>query len=207
MSFLEIRFPEDVSALAQGGVQFSTHVTRLASGRERRVLNWSQPLDRFFISTVVMDDPARYRLVRDFFYMVRGRASGFRFFDHGDNEAEMAPIGTADGMLVEFQLANVYGQGASAFTRIIHKPIHQESVAGANRAVRIYVDGAEVQSGWSVDPTTGVVTFDAPPASGTVSWSGHFDKPVRFETDLFNPNLETPTLHDVGIELVGYRVG
>ncbi|MEO0923881.1 MAG: DUF2460 domain-containing protein, partial [Pseudomonadota bacterium] len=47
--------------------------------------------------------------------------------------------------------------------------------------VRVAVDGAEVATGWSVDPFSGVVTFAAAPATGAVISAGFtFDIPVRF---------------------------
>ena len=49
--------------------------------------------------------------------------------------------------------------------------------------VLVAVDGAEA-TGWSCDHATGTVTFDAPPADGTVVTAGfEFDVPVRFDVD------------------------
>ena len=46
------------------------------------------------------------------------------------------------------------------------------------------VDGAEQLGGWSVDTTTGVVTFATAPAEGVAITAGFaFDVPVRFADD------------------------
>jgi uncharacterized protein (TIGR02217 family) len=50
--------------------------------------------------------------------------------------------------------------------------------------VRIALDGVELASGWSVDATTGIVTFAAAPGAGVAITAGfEFDVPVRFDSD------------------------
>ena len=54
-------------------------------------------------------------------------------------------------------------------------------VAGTVRVAR---GGVEQASGWSVNTTTGIVTFDAAPNAGMLVTAGfEFDVPVRFDTD------------------------
>jgi len=94
-----------------------------------------------------------------------------------------APIG--DGAARVFQLVKRYGTGASAFVRTIAKP-----VAGT---VRVAVAGVEATGpAFSVDATTGVVTFAAvatPPAGAPVTAGFEFDVPVRFDTDRLTIDL------------------
>jgi uncharacterized protein (TIGR02217 family) len=72
--------------------------------------------------------------------------------------------------------------------RTITKP-----VAGT---VKVYLDGAEQLAGWSVDTTTGLVTFGVPPALGVeVTADFEFDVPVRFDTDHMAVTIETYRLH------------
>ena len=48
----------------------------------------------------------------------------------------------------------------------------------------IAANAVPLSSGWTVDTTTGIVTFSAPPAAGVVITAGfEFDVPVRFDTD------------------------
>ena len=52
-------------------------------------------------------------------------------------------------------------------------------------------------SGWSVDTTTGVVTFSAAPAIGVeVTADFEFDVPVRLDTDHMAVTIETYHLHN-----------
>ena len=70
----------------------------------------------------------------------------------------------------EFALLKRYSSGAQSWTRAIAKP-----VAGS---VRVALGGVEQMSGWTVDTTTGVVTFDTAPAAGVAVTAGFaFDVP------------------------------
>jgi uncharacterized protein (TIGR02217 family) len=72
--------------------------------------------------------------------------------------------------------------------RIITKP-----VAGS---VLVFLDGVEQLAGWSVDVTTGIVTFSTAPAAGVeVAASFEFDVPARFDTDHMAVTIETFRLH------------
>ena len=56
--------------------------------------------------------------------------------------------------------------------------------------MRVALAGVEQSSGWSVDTTTGLVTFASAPAPGTAITAGfEFDVPVRFDTDSLCINL------------------
>ena len=71
---------------------------------------------------------------------------------------------------------------------IVTKP-----VAGT---VRIYFDGVEQLSGWSIDVTTGVVTFPTPPVTGIdITADFELDVPVRFDTDHMAVTIENFRLH------------
>ena len=72
--------------------------------------------------------------------------------------------------------------------RTIAKP-----VAGT---VQMFKDGVEQLSGWSVDVTTGVVTFGTAPAAGVeITADFEFDVPARFDTDHMAVTTETYRLH------------
>jgi uncharacterized protein (TIGR02217 family) len=72
--------------------------------------------------------------------------------------------------------------------RTITKP-----VAGT---VKVYLDDVEQLSGWSVDTTTGLVTFSVPPAVGVeITADFAFDVPVRFDTDHMAVTIESFKLH------------
>jgi uncharacterized protein (TIGR02217 family) len=88
----------------------------------------------------------------------------------------------------QFQLVKHYPSGSVIEVRTITKP-----VAGT---VEVYLDGIEQLSGWSVDTTTGLVTFGtAPPLGVEVTADFEFDVPVRFDTDHMAVTIESYRLH------------
>ena len=198
MSFAEVRFPDRVAYGAEGGPEFSTDVVIVASGYEQRNQNWEKSRARYNVATGVRSG-ADVEAVIAFFYARRGRAQAFRFKDWGDYLAEGQSLGAGDGTRTQFQLRKLYASGPDVYERTIRKP-----VAGT---VRCYINGSET-SAFTLDETTGVVTFDSPPADGaTVEADFEFDVPVRFDTDSLPSTLEGfEALSVSGISLVEVRV-
>ncbi len=188
MSFDEVHFPLRAGYGANGGPTFSTEIVTVQGGHERRNQNWSQARRRFDARPGVTS-AAEAALLVAFFHARAGRARGFRLKDWQDytsaRDGVSAPhwqdqiIGTGDGAKTQFQLVKTYGDGAAAHTRAITKP--------ASGSVRVGVDGTAYETGWSVDLTSGVITFAQAPAHGAVIRAGFaFDVPVRFESDRLN---------------------
>lgn len=188
MSFHEVSLPARLAFGSTGGVERRTEVVTLASGHERRSTPWASGRRRYLIGSGLrsLDDMAT---LTAFFEARQGRLYGFRFRDFADFKScapgdEPGPgdqaIGTGDGVMTQFPLAKAYG----GTTRRIAKPVEG--------SVRIAVDGIEVSEGWSVDVTTGEVTFDVAPAEGATITAGfRFDTPVRFDADRLEITLES----------------
>lgn len=182
-AFHEVRLPDKWSRGSAGGVWYSTTIIETAGGHEQRNVNWSRPCGRWDIAHNIKTPADMAELVA-FFRNRQGRATGFRLKDWMDFAAEGADIGTGDGTTTEFQLQKAYSDGAFSVARQITKP-----VAGT---VKVYLDGVEQASGWSVDTTTGVVTFDTAPAEDVaVTADFEFDVPVRFDVDLQEVSFDT----------------
>jgi len=184
MAFHEIRFPDNISRGARGGPERRTRIVELASGDEERNASWANSRRRYDAAYGVRraDDLAA---VVAFFEARNGRLYGFRWKDWGDYKSCLPSgvpaatdqvIGTGDGATTAFQLMKAYTSGAQTWTRSITKP-----VAGT---VTVALDGVTLASGWSMDTTTGFVTFTtAPPNSVAITTGFEFDVPVRFDTD------------------------
>jgi uncharacterized protein (TIGR02217 family) len=198
MAFHEVRFPDDISRGARGGPERRTQIVELASGEEERNASWANSRRRYDVAYGIRraDDLAA---VVAFFEARNGRLHGFRFKDWGDYKsalpsAAISPadqeIGTGNGSLTEFALLKRYSSGAQSWTRAIAKP-----VAGS---VRVALGGVEQMSGWTVDTTTGVVTFDTAPEAGIAITAGFsFDVPVRFDTDALDVTLDLERLGSI----------
>jgi len=187
MAFHEVRFPTAIARGSRGGPERRTDIVTLASGHEQRNQRWADSRRRYNAGWGIKS-LADLAAVVAFFEERRGRLHGFRWKDHADWSSAAAPdaavsatdqaIGTGDGGTTGFQLVKTYGGAFAPWTRDIVKP-----VAGT---VVVAVDGALQAAGvdYTLDETTGIVTFAAPPAGGAVVTAGFaFDVPVRFDTD------------------------
>ena len=198
MTFHEVRFPDDISRGARGGPERRTQIVELASGDEERNASWANSRRRYDVAYGIRraDDLAA---VVAFFEARNGRLYGFRWKDWADYKSclpSQAPaatdqvIGTGAGTTTAFQLVKSYVSGGQTWTRTITKP-----VAGT---VLVAIDGTEQTSGWSVDTTTGIVSFTTAPAAGAVITAGfEFDVPVRFDTDTLDVTLDLERLGSI----------
>ena len=181
--FHEVQFPPDISYGASGGPGYSTSIVTTVSGHERRNANWAMARGRWNVAHGLKKREQVAELIA-FFRARRGRAYGFRFKDWTDYQALAQSLGAGDGANKTFQLVKHYPSGGVVESRIIAKP-----VAGL---VKVYRDGVEAASGWSVDTTIGLVTFGTAPAAGVqVTADFAFDVPVRFDSDQMDLTIET----------------
>ncbi|HHN73575.1 MAG TPA: TIGR02217 family protein [Thermopetrobacter sp.] len=207
MAFSEVRFPDDISRNARGGPERRTQIVELASGDEERNASWANSRRRYDAAYGIRraDDLAA---VVAFFEARNGRLYGFRWKDWADYKsclpsqtpaATDQTIGTGDGAKTAFQLVKTYTSGSQSWTRTIAKP-----VAGT---VTLAVDGTVQSSGWSVDTTTGLITFTNAPANGAAVTAGfEFDVPVRFDTDQLDVTLDIERLGSItSIPLIEVR--
>jgi len=190
MTFHEIRFPTAIAFGSTGGPERKTEIVVLGSGYEERNAVWANSRRRYDVGSGVktLDDLAE---VTAFFEARLGRLYGFRFKDFADFQScapgetiapTDQPLGTGDGTTSAFQLVKTYISGPSSWTRSIVKPV--------TGSLRVAIDGVEATSGFTLDSTTGIVSFDIPPATGAVLSAGFaFDVPVRFDSDALIVNL------------------
>lgn len=183
MGFHDIQFPTSISYGSSGGPGYKHQVVSLPTGAEEIVATQSLPRWRFRVSERVKSNSSASELKR--FYAARGGLSNsFRFKDWLDyrssDDGESAAtdtdqeIGIGDGTTRHFQLVKEYGDAAGSVLRTITKPVASTTV--------IAVDGTPTASGWSVNTTTGLVTFTVAPTAAQVITAGfEFDCEVRFD--------------------------
>jgi uncharacterized protein (TIGR02217 family) len=198
MAFHEIRFPDNISRGARGGPERRTQIVELASGDEERNASWVNSRRRYDVAYGIRraDDLAS---VVAFFEARNGRLHGFRYKDWADYKScppsqaitsTDQQIGTGAGSLNTFQLLKHYTSGAQTWVRTIAKP-----VAGT---IRVALGMVEQLSGWTLDTTTGVITFTTAPANGVIVRAGfEFDVPVRFDSDTLDVTLDFERLGSI----------
>lgn len=194
MAFHEVRFPTSLSFGALGGPFRRTDIVTLASGFEERNTPWKH-------SRRVYDAGLGLRSIEDlqrvigFFEARQGQMHGFRWKDWADYRSgnpslpvsfDDQSIGYGDGVTREFQIVKVYRSGAQSYARPIRKP-----VAGT---VQVGLERDEQREGveYTVDASTGIITFDHPPDPQVEIFAGYeFDVPVRFDTDRILASVAT----------------
>lgn len=186
MSFHEVRFPTSISYGSRGGPSHNTAVVELDSGSEERISRWSSPRATFDVSFGVKTDADLAEVIA-FARAREGALHGFRFKDWSDyttatdgrSAASMsdATLGVGDAVTTTFQLVKTYTSGGTTKTRRIEKPVSGTTL--------VAVRGVLQTSGYSVNTTTGLVTFTTAPGLGlTVTAGCEFDVPVRFGSEV-----------------------
>jgi len=185
--FLESpRFPGCPSFGFTTEPMYSVTIIERSSGIESRNRNWSRPLSRF-TATVGPRVQAEIQEVLEFYHAVGGRAYGFRFKDAADYlscRVGETPTAVDQSLVLDatqspdaYQLTKSYVAGSNTQLREIFKPV---------QGTILIADGGTTKvenTHYTIDYATGLVTFLYTP-SGTLTWGGEFDVPVRFDSEL-----------------------
>ena len=165
---------------------FQTRIQRAVSGRELRALDYPYPLWQFaLVYDFLRDDPAagydELRTLLGFFMLCQGAFGTFLFQDPSDWKVRGQEIGTGNASTRGFQLQRAMGAALSGGGFL-------EPITAPNFVSAIYLNGiTQEPTSYSVDPTTGLVTFGTPPGSGliiTVDFTYYFR--CRFTEDKYD---------------------
>lgn len=184
MAFHDVRLPEEIEQGAQGGPGFKTSIIQLATGFEKRNIDWSLARSRWDIGYAVRKK-ADYELILAFFYARQGRAHSFRFRDWSDFTIGPAPqeFGIGDASTTVFQVEKRYVSGSTTFGREVTKLV--------DGTVRVFLDGVEQTSGYTTNLLTGEITFSvAPGGSVSIGAICEFDLAMRFDIDELSLDLQ-----------------
>ena len=188
------RLPINIERGAEGGPGFLTIVQSQRSGNEVRIPLWSRSRGEWDISYGIQlkED---FDAVKDLFYNAQGRAAAFLFKDWSDfeigdpNDAvnNNQPIIAGDGSTSTRQIFKRYTVPSGAtHDRNLHRII--------NGSLTVLVNGV-VQTEtthYTVDYSTGVITFVSPPGNGlAIEIACEFDILVRFDSDRLPIAMET----------------
>lgn len=197
-SFHEVQFPVDISVGAVGGPQFKTTIMTLGSGDEKRNVEWSLTRYQGNIGTGLRRRQD-FEEFQEFFYARMGRAFGFRFKDWSDYTIVGQQFTVGGGVIdmtegnTKFQIYKEYLSGGYLFLRPILKPVASPTegveVVKVNSVAQTL--GAGGAGFYTVDRTTGILTFGAPLVNGDIVEITYmeFDIPVRFDIDKLDMNM------------------
>ena len=162
MNFHEVQFPANLSFGALGGPQRRVDVVTLANGYEERNTPWAH-------SRRVYDAGLGLRSLDDVeqviaFYEARyGQMYGFRWKDWSDFKSCKPSAQIARG---------------------------DQQIATGDGVRTQFQDAKRDTVDYTVDETTGVITFFNAPDPDTRVYAGYeFDVPVRFDSDSLLPNI------------------
>ena len=205
-------FPYNISFDSISAATFADDVVVVNSGVSQRTSRWDQPLLEFDVGYGVRTMEQLGALI-SFFRAVRGRMYGFLYYDPIDHTSSVATaidarappaincndqsIGVGDGTTKVFQLTKTYQSPTGLLTslRPICKPIpggYDFSVYRPPASpVMIGLNGVNQSTGWTVDYTTGLVTFASPPSADVLITAGYeFFVPVAFNTPRLPVSLQ-----------------
>ena len=173
---------------------WQTRIQRAVSGRELRVLDYPYPLWQFELTWAALGDnlgvpsttgaigsllATDLRTLMGFYLACQGAFATFLYDDPTDDNVVGQQLGTGTGSSTTVQLVRTFGAaGVANFT---------EPITAPNAVSAIYFNGIVQRSGWSVDPTSGLVTFTAAPPAGaviTADFSYYFR--CRFMSDAYS---------------------
>jgi len=202
MAFHEIRFPDRISYGARGGPRRLTQIVTLKSGFEERNQSW-QHSRRQYNASMGIRRLAHLEEVIEFWEARRGQLHGFRWKDWTDFKscrtkqvisATDQLIDNGNGTKTEYQLVKRYINGGEEYIRPIRKPV--------TGTVVVSINDVETTA-YTIDHTTGIITFTSAPANGAVIKAGYeFDVPVRFDNqqiDISYDGFEAGSLPDIDV--------
>lgn len=181
MSFFDERLDDCYSFGARGGPVFSTEVVKTAGGQRYVNKNWTLPLHRYDISQAIKREED-FEVIRAFFYNVSGQFDGFRFKDWADYKATNQPLTLISS--ATYQLTRVYVRGVRTYTRNITRPV--SSIVVKRRSS----GGTITTISPTIDYATGHVTVSGHSSGDTYTWTGEFDVPVAFTSDVLEAVIE-----------------
>ena len=174
MAFHEVRFPVGISLASAGGPERRTDIVTLASGFEERNARWADSRRTYDAGYGIKSLNDLFAII-DFFEERRGRLYGFRWKDYSDWKScppENSPassdqtLGIGDGVRVGFQLIKTYGGVWAPYVREITKPVAGTVLVEVGGLLRI--EGVH----YTVDYTSGLITFAVAPAPGAGGQGG-----------------------------------
>lgn len=180
MAFIDTKFPDSIAYGAEFGPEFSTDCVVVDSGAEQRNQKWSLSLLRGNVGHVNKTLAETVELDHFFRAVGKGKANSFRVKDFRDFTATVATgraTSIASSPSTRFQLVKRYTTAGQVEDRLITKPV--------TGTVAIYVSAVlkSMPADYSLDLTTGILTFVLAQTEANISWAGEFDVEMRFDTD------------------------
>jgi uncharacterized protein (TIGR02217 family) len=173
MTFYEVTL-DPLQNNIKGGPSYTTLKHTGPSHEETRMSLSSRAFRKYTIDLDPKNTSQMYAIY-NFYVAMQGSLHSFRFTDFKDylltNEPQTLTTGTSLSLIKTYS-----GIGATEI-RPIQKP-QAGTITLQRNAVTFPSSG-----NWSIDNTTGIITFVTSQIGSTITASGEFDTPVRFDLD------------------------
>lgn len=194
----DCRFPDKILRAAKGGPRFKTSLGTGDSGIQTANQDWPSSIREWVVGRKMTTKDGLDELLA-FFECRGGQAYGFLFRDPSDffvglkytqgvgfEHDAASNFATGDASTTVFQLQKKMVSGPTTKYRKITRPLDKDRSDAPTGALdpKVYLGGVEQVSGWTLNYSTGALTFTSPPGDGVaIGWSGMFDIPANFQTD------------------------
>lgn len=189
-------FPLEVQRL-KASPGWQTTIVKLGGGAEQRNALFADSL-RTYDAALGVKTLVNYQTLEKHFNARRGRLHGFLVLDRSNYIATTESFGTGNGVTAAFQLTKNDGDASNAYNREIYKP--------KSGTIQIFVNAVlkTETTHYTINYTTGIVTFtggNIPTAGQSLTWSGQFYVPVRYDVDSL-PDYDLFLVREDGTGLV-----
>lgn len=205
MAFHEIRFDMSISYGSQSGPTYKTFILETPNGIESRTGYWSNGRKKWTISKELLSRTQVISL-ENFYRARKGRLFGFRLRDWNryliqPANPETLPLLTNTTAQLQF----AYTDSINAEIQKVTKPVLVANVDNSTTSLTYSPDiilyrgttsTVYSSANYTIDRTTGIVTFGTSQAGQMFWWSGSYDWPVRFDTDEALFHREAQDIHD-----------
>jgi len=190
MSFKEVRLNPNFSYGTGTGPEYRTIITELPSGMEVRRSQWSKGRRKISIKKELLDADD-VRELESFFRAMRGRAYGFRVRDWAWYLVEDETLPLLTNTTAQLQFKYLEPVTSTQEIQIVTKPVLAANVV-SDPGLPFYSPDISLKrngsayssSNYTLDRTTGIITFGSSQAGNTFTWSGSYDWPMRFDSDV-----------------------
>jgi uncharacterized protein (TIGR02217 family) len=196
MSYINATMPRRIAAGFKIGPRWKTDITVMDNGREQRNRGWLYPRWEGSGNLGAFSPEDRQALIA-MFVVAGGRWSAFRVFDPTDHYVSNEPVAPDFGTSMPLQLMRGYtfpGSGVSVPV-LVQAPIGSTVVVKRN--------GTPVAG--TLDDTLGLFTPAAPWEHGLYTWTGQYERWMRFDSDWGAFTANAMNAYTADIDLIEVR--
>lgn len=203
MSFKEVRLDIKISYEGESGPSYKTSIIELPSGQEFRRGWWANGRKKWRIKKELLSR-TDVKALESFFRIMRGRLYGFRIRDWNSYLAVDEPVGALTSTSGQLQLKFLEPITNSIELQKITKPVLSANVNNTLSSDYYSPDISLKRNGvawasagnWTLNRNTGEITYNTSQFGQTITWSGSYDWPVRFDTDEAMFHRASLDIHD-----------